>query len=659
MEPSVTPGARIDDDRLGVEPVDPVKIRRVIWAVLLGLAGLQAWTARFSVSPDGISYLDLSDAVVSGHPGDIVNAYWSPLYPALLGALRLVLRPGPYWEFALTHLLNLLLFAASIAGFEYFLTALAATAREWGRRALDTVAGTCIAYAVFGVLSFMMTPLSLPTPDLLVTTASFLVFGALLRLRANPADPRHAATLGLALAMGSLAKSFFIPWSAVVFVALWIATRASGWRPTAITVVFWLLFVGPWCLVLTTHQGRLTFGDTGRLTYIWNVNQIESPSMKVMPHGSSTPTSDSALTGVAVTPDARGTDPVWFDPARWYTGLRAEWHPWQQLTVFSQLVSHFFSSLAPLLLVVWFAFAVATRDERARWWHRVWIVVVPSLVAIGTYSMVLVTTRYIAPFILALTLVVCFGLRRPSRLTPTRVLVGLGAPLTIILSTPENGVVLVFMNAALAAVLVAWALRGQSPKVVVAGAVFGGLAVQVLMPSDPHSFAMIGAILILALYWIASRHAIANHEARRFSLVIWRGLLIANGVVILLVSALKYRSSVTPLRIINGEANLTWLQAEAMRQAGVGPGTSIAVVGSPFEAYWARTDRFRIVGVVPPLRVEAFKALSTEKRAMLFREFARAGARAVVAQTVAPPVVGDTSWVPREFIGWVKRLPAR
>ena len=29
-----------------------------------------------------------------------------------------------------------------------------------------------------------------------------------------------------------------------------------------------------------------TFGDTGRLTYIWNVNSNESPTLKIMPHAS-------------------------------------------------------------------------------------------------------------------------------------------------------------------------------------------------------------------------------------------------------------------------------------------------------------------------------------------------------------------------------------
>ena len=642
-----------------VEPLDPAKARRVIWVALLILGGLQAWTSRFATTPDGMSYVDLSDAIVTGRVGNIVNAYWSPLYPALIGLLRLVFRPSAYWEYALVHLLNLVLFAASIAAFGYFLDALTVAAVKWGRRELGTTGGTLIAYAVFGALSLMMTPLSLPTPDLLVTCATFVVFGASLRLRDEPRRHRHAIALGLALAAGSLAKSFFIPWSVVVFVVTLIATRRSGRRPTVTAVATWLVFVAPWCAVLSAHQRHLTFGDTGRLTYIWNVNQVESPSLKIMPHGATAAASDSVLSGVAVTPNARGTNPVWFDPARWYTDLSPKWEPSKQLLVFSDLVSHFFASLAPVVLVVWFAYAVATRDARALWWHRVWIVMLPALAAVGAYSLVLVTTRYIAPFLVAMTIIVCFALPWPSRLKPGRVFIGIGVPLLIVLSTPGNGSVLSFTNPALAAVLFAWGFRRRGPALMVTTAILGAASVWVVLPASVHSVVMLGALVMLALYWLASRSAIKNHEGQRFSRVLHQGLLIANAVVIVGVAALKYNSSVTPLQAMNGEANTIWLQSEAVRKAGIVPGQRIAIIGSPFEAYWARTARVQIVGVVPPWRVQAFQELSVDKRALLFREFARAGATFVVSQTPLPPVAGDSAWVPYEYIGWIKRLPAR
>jgi hypothetical protein len=310
-----------------IEAVDPAKARRVIWFILLLMAALQVWSARFAATPDGVSYVDLSDAIVTGHIGSIVNAYWSPLYPALIGIVRLIVRPSAYWEFAWVHVLNLLLFWASLAAFEYFVSALARVGARMGRKDLETTAGRAAAYAIFGLMSLMMTPLTLPTPDLIVTSASFVVFGATLRLRHEPRSAHHAAVLGLALAVGALAKSFFVPWSFVVFASVWFMTRRSGPRAIAIAAVVWIAVIGPWCAVLSAHQGHFTFGDTGRLTYIWNVNQLESPSLKIMPHGSTSPATDSVLAGVAVTPNAQGTNPVWFDPARWYTGLKPAWEP--------------------------------------------------------------------------------------------------------------------------------------------------------------------------------------------------------------------------------------------------------------------------------------------------------------------------------------------
>ena len=51
---------------------------------VLGAAALEAYAQRFAMTPDGMSYLDLSDAVVDGRWSGLVNAYWSPLFSWLL-----------------------------------------------------------------------------------------------------------------------------------------------------------------------------------------------------------------------------------------------------------------------------------------------------------------------------------------------------------------------------------------------------------------------------------------------------------------------------------------------------------------------------------------------------------------------------------------------
>jgi hypothetical protein len=426
-----------------------------------------------------------------------------------------------------------------------------------------------------------------------------------------------------------------------------------------IAVGAWLVFVGPWSVMLSVHQGHLTFGDTGRLTYIWNVNARESPSLKLMPHGASSPATESVLPGVAVTTNARGTNPVWYDPARWYSGLEPSWAPLAQAEVFSSLALQLFASLGPIVLVVWFAFSVATRRDRYRWMEEMWIVVVPSLIAMAAYSMVLVTTRYLAPFVIVITVAVALGLPWPSRLAPSRVAIGLGIPILLFIVTPGDNLVLAFINAALGAALFAWGFHRRSAGVQLAAAVLGGLSIWVLLPRQLHSFVVLGAVAVLLLFWIASRVALRQGEANEFSRAMSRGLIVSNGIVIGIVFALKYGDSIAPPQGIRGEVNINWLQADAMHRAGFGPGTRIAIIGSPFEAYWARTGQFQIAGVVPPLRVAAFVRLSADKRQVLYDEFSRAGASALVAQSAAPPVSGDSTWVPYDFVGWVKRLPGR
>ncbi|HSE47255.1 MAG TPA: hypothetical protein VLA89_18185, partial [Gemmatimonadales bacterium] len=55
--------------------------------VAAALCGVHAWLAGFALNPDGVSYLDLANLVASGDWASLVQGYWSPFYPALIGIL--------------------------------------------------------------------------------------------------------------------------------------------------------------------------------------------------------------------------------------------------------------------------------------------------------------------------------------------------------------------------------------------------------------------------------------------------------------------------------------------------------------------------------------------------------------------------------------------
>src|SRR5712691_3167506 len=98
------------------------KLLRVsCWAVALALGAAQAWATRFTMNPDGISYLDIGDAYWRGDWHNAINAYWSPLYSWILGFFLKVLKPSAYWEYPMVHLVNFLIYAAALGCFEFFL----------------------------------------------------------------------------------------------------------------------------------------------------------------------------------------------------------------------------------------------------------------------------------------------------------------------------------------------------------------------------------------------------------------------------------------------------------------------------------------------------------------------------------------------------------
>lgn len=633
------------------------KVRAGAWVVLLALAGAQAWSARFYATPDGVSYMDISDAVLSGNWRELLNAYWSPLYPALIGVLRAVLRPSAYWEFGVAHLLNFLLFAASLLGFEYFVAALRELGRtKWNKPGLDTTWGAVGAYAIFGSFTLMMTPLILPTPDLLVSAASFFVFGALLRLRHDMDVARAGVVLGVALAAGSLAKSFVIPWAGVCIVTAVLALRGRAVRPALVATAVWLIAVVPWTIGLSAKYGHLTFGDTGRLTYVWYVNRVESPSAKLMPHTSATPVTDSVLPGVAMTPTAPGTNPVWYDPARWYDDLHPQFSLGRQLSVIGILGAEYIASLAPVFLVIAFWLLAAGRAGAAEWWRRTWPVVVPSLAALFAYSLVLVTTRYVAPFYMALLLAVMCGATWPERIPPTRMLLAIGIPLICMVATPNPGKPMAFVNAAAASGLFVWLMRQRSTAVQILVGFGGALAVRALQPGGDLRWVTLMSVLLIFAYWMVARDSEQRGEQPLTSQLTRRALVSACSVIVLAVASLKYADSLRQERPDPAEPNDNWYAAQRAATAGIGAGSKVALVGSPFEAYWLRVARAKLVAVVPPPSMRRFVELPPEGRQRLYDEFARAGADYIVVQLADPPVGTDRSWMPIQYIGWVKKV---
>jgi len=633
-------------------------IRLTAWVAILALAAFQAYAQRFSIGPDGMSYLDLSDAVVNGSWSTLVNLYWSPLYPLLVGVGRVIAGAGPRWEIVTMHAVNFACFVAMFASFEYLLIAVNALARSTRRSTLGGPWGLVAAYVLFGIFALTMTPMELTTPDWLASAATFLAFGALLRLNEGSASPlRDALVLGVALGLGALAKSFLVPWAVVCFVVLAIATRRRGLSITLIALGAWIVFVLPWSAVLSIAAGRPTFGDAGRLTFAWYVNEQDPPSLHGVPIDARQPRTESILRGVGVTGYAPGTDPMWFDPARWNASLAPHWNLHDQLGTLKVFELFYIQNLAPLLFLA-FVLAAAPPGSRRLAWRRGWVVFVPMLAGLAAYALVIVTARYIMAFLLAGTLTMLAALPIARRIRPAWALVGMAIPLAIEAIQARTisglGIVTSILGGTIAGVLVPPRRRWLWVLALV-GAI--GLTRLVLPPSNRRDL-LLGAACLVAAFWFLARRAVVTGRPVRFAYRAQAALATVLAIVLLTRLGVRLNQDVDKLRTSATEEwnNVEWKVARDLAAHGVTPGTRIALIGPHAESYWARTARVNIAADVPPPVIDEFWRLTPAVRDSLLDQFALAGATVAIA-TIGPENTGpDGTWTPLRYHGWMRRL---
>src|SRR2546428_6408666 len=125
-ETSVSDPSRLDEP----QRLSPRRVRIFFWLLAIAPGAVQAWATRFTMNPDGISYLDIGDAYWRGDWHMAINAYWSPLYSWILGFFLKVLKPSAYWEYPVAHLVNFLIYVAALGCFEFFLVVFIAQQKE-------------------------------------------------------------------------------------------------------------------------------------------------------------------------------------------------------------------------------------------------------------------------------------------------------------------------------------------------------------------------------------------------------------------------------------------------------------------------------------------------------------------------------------------------
>jgi len=408
-----------------------------IVAIVFGVA--QVWTFRHGINDiNGIPYLEMGEAYMRGDWGTAVNGMWSPFYSWVLGAPMRIFQPSPAHEYLVVELINLVIFLIAICSFEFFLRELLQiqhisrdTPARQGTVGLPPVALLLVGYPLFIWTCLFWITIWMQTPDMCVAIFVYVAAGILLRVQRGAASCFSFAALGVVLGLGYLAKAAMFPLAfAFLFASFSLGRTWHRALPRVfIAFVSFVVTAGPMVYSLSALKGRFTFGETGRINYIWHVNG-NNCSWNHFPHwqkgiGSGVPLHPARkiFESPAVyefPSSANGTYPMWYDPSFYWEGISPRWNARQQLATLRRSASAyctiFLRGPQCVMIAGFLLFWLISRSG----WSVIrevagqWRLLLPAVAAFGMYALVLVQSRYIAPFGVLFWLGLLSGLRLPS-----------------------------------------------------------------------------------------------------------------------------------------------------------------------------------------------------------------------------------------------------
>jgi len=409
------------------------RLEIAFWLLAIILGFFHVWADHHYLrNADAMSYLDIAEAYLRRDWHTAVNAYWSPLYSWLIALALWIVRPSPYWKFALLHLVNFGIYLFALGCFSFLIRETVRLHRS--KRAELVAAGLvtlpdwallALGYSLFIWSTLFLVTVLLESPDMLVASFVYLATGILLRIRRKPSSWVSFVLLGVVLGFGFLAKSVMLP-MALVFVVASLFSVGSLRRAlprVAVAVAFFLLVAGPFVFAMSRAKGRLTTGLSGGLNYLWAINRVTNPHWQGEEPGHGEPRHTTRK--IFDTPPAfefgypvGGTYPVWYDPTYWYEGSVSHFDFRQQLRVFVGGVKSYYElflnwGLQYGLFVGLVSLYLMGRRGRLLLndLTQQWSLIIPALAGLGLYMLVHVQGRYTASFIVLLWLALFSAVR--------------------------------------------------------------------------------------------------------------------------------------------------------------------------------------------------------------------------------------------------------
>ena len=393
------------------------------WLLAAVLGFLHAWADHhYLMNADALSYVDIAESYLRRDWATAVNSYWSPLYSWLIALALWLVKPSPYWKFAVVHLVNFGMYLFALGCFCFLMRELVIRQRSevaaTGLVKLPDWALLALGYSLFIWSSLFLITVHLESPDMLVAAFVYLATGIILRIRRQPASWLPFVLLGIFLGLGFLAKSVMLLLTPVFLIAalLCVGNLRRGLPRVALAVVLFLVVAGPFVVAMSRAKGTLTTGRSGRLNYLWSINRVGNTHWQGEEPGSGTPKHTTRKIfddppAFEFAEPVGGTYPVWYDPTYWYEGSVSHFDFRQQLRVLVGGIKSYyelfqswglqyglFVGLAALYIMGGRA-RLLLSDLINRW--RLLLIAVAGL---GLYSLVNVQGRYVASFIVLLWL---------------------------------------------------------------------------------------------------------------------------------------------------------------------------------------------------------------------------------------------------------------
>jgi 4-amino-4-deoxy-L-arabinose transferase-like glycosyltransferase len=311
----------------------------VYLVLLLPIAWLAMKYGPYALDGDGMAYMDVADLIRAHHWAGVINAYWNPLYPALLALAQRLAHSTRWNELRADYVLNFVIFLASVVAVQMFVAALVKLRRRMTPNAgqnsgvghlLGDHALRLLGVALVVIASQRELSMATVRPDALLQALMLAAFAMLLQSLATE-SLLYAPLMGLFLGLAYLAKSFaflvaFLAIAVMMLFQAWVQRRkllrvvAGG----ALAFVVFAAVAGPYIAALSQQKGRFDFGDSGALNYAWYV----SGTVKMHLEPSMTDSFGSATVKL-IHPEQQllaqpgiysyraepyGTYPAWFDP---------------------------------------------------------------------------------------------------------------------------------------------------------------------------------------------------------------------------------------------------------------------------------------------------------------------------------------------------------